>query len=547
MKILLCVVALLFGYECYGATYNSTVLKDMGTNTPQSTENPGTAPDTFREIKRILESQYHIATFTGNGTATTTDTFLIGSSSTAILISLPSASSVASTATTKLYVVKNIGAGTVTLSPTVDGVGSPTVSQNGSLVIYSDGTRWYEQRVGTSATAILAANALLLNGQNSAYYQDASNLNAGSISLDRIPATLTGKDADTVDSINGASIVQTSRTLTTTLPLTIDGGVSADLSANRPLAMPQASGTSNGYLASGDFTTFNNKQSALNGLYLSKWMVGAVDGTGTVEFIAGAGTSIVAVDHGGSGSITVTAVGTATAGGWVDTGTQTLSTQGQPIVARGTWTVDATYGVSGLLDRDIPNTITLSNITQITTRNISDLQGQLSNSQMPLKNPYGTLTSVSTNGTTSSTGVMAYTGSLPVISEGTEVWSFNYGVSTSTARVDLVYDLVLCSSDISKSIIAALFVNNGTVSVASKIITIPAANAYNGKLNIEYNYLPGTTTSYPYAIRLGAGTDTGGAPPVTLNSYAVNGTSTAYPLFGNGNCTSTARILEYIP
>ena len=57
--------------------------------------------------------------------------------------------------------------------------------------------------------------------------------------------------------------VPDSRTITTTAPLLIDGGASADLSANRTLSIPVATSSVDGYLDNADWTTFNGKQSAL--------------------------------------------------------------------------------------------------------------------------------------------------------------------------------------------------------------------------------------------------------------------------------------------
>jgi len=47
-----------------------------------------------------------------------------------------------------------------------------------------------------------------LDGQDSSYYRNASNLNAGTLPLDRLPSTLTGKDADTVDGVNASQFVR---------------------------------------------------------------------------------------------------------------------------------------------------------------------------------------------------------------------------------------------------------------------------------------------------------------------------------------------------
>jgi hypothetical protein len=57
----------------------------------------------------------------------------------------------------------------------------------------------------------------------------------------------------------GASYVPTSRTISTTSPLTGGG----DLSANRTIGISQATTSTNGYLNSTDWNTFNNKQAAL--------------------------------------------------------------------------------------------------------------------------------------------------------------------------------------------------------------------------------------------------------------------------------------------
>lgn len=53
----------------------------------------------------------------------------------------------------------------------------------------------------------------------------------------------------------GGGYVPVSRTISTTPPLAGGG----NLSANRTIAIPQANGSTNGYLSSGDWTTFNNK------------------------------------------------------------------------------------------------------------------------------------------------------------------------------------------------------------------------------------------------------------------------------------------------
>jgi len=47
-----------------------------------------------------------------------------------------------------------------------------------------------------------------LDGQDSNYYQNASNLNAGTVPLAQIPDALTGKNADTIDGLEGSQLVR---------------------------------------------------------------------------------------------------------------------------------------------------------------------------------------------------------------------------------------------------------------------------------------------------------------------------------------------------
>lgn len=57
-----------------------------------------------------------------------------------------------------------------------------------------------------------------LDGQEGTFYQDAGNLTAGVLSLDRIPSTLTGKSADTLDGNEGSFYRNSSNQNAGTLP-----------------------------------------------------------------------------------------------------------------------------------------------------------------------------------------------------------------------------------------------------------------------------------------------------------------------------------------
>lgn len=80
------------------------------------------------------------------------------------------------------------------------------------------------------AAKINAADATATPTQNKIPIADGVG---GALALGWFPSTLTGKDADTVDGINGASIVQTSRTVSAGTGLSGGG----DLSANRTLTL----------------------------------------------------------------------------------------------------------------------------------------------------------------------------------------------------------------------------------------------------------------------------------------------------------------------
>lgn len=115
--------------------------------------------------------------------------------------------------------------------------------------------------------------------------------------------------------------------------------------------------------------------------YLKSWTADNKTGTGTFRLVGGSGINLTATYNGntGIGTITVIAVGTLSAGGWLDRGTNTASNTGYDVIIDGgQLDLSGSTGVIGLADSDIPNTITLDNITQLTSRSLSDMQGILS-------------------------------------------------------------------------------------------------------------------------------------------------------------------------
>lgn len=134
--------------------YNATIPKNLDVTTPPEGFPPRDVNDSIREIKTVLKNQYAILSVGTDTTLTGTSTFIIGSSTTALTLNFPAASSIAQGTCTKEYVILNRNTGTITLNIAVEGItGSPTVSRNNDFLLYTDGTTWYEKRVQNAFNA----------------------------------------------------------------------------------------------------------------------------------------------------------------------------------------------------------------------------------------------------------------------------------------------------------------------------------------------------------------------------------------------------------
>lgn len=100
------------------------------------------------------------------------------------------------------------------------------------------------------------------------------------------PGTVTSSDSvlSALQKIDGnvAAKLSTSRTISTTSPITGGG----DLTANRTFSISQSNTSTNGYLSSTDWNTFNNKQSALTPIEVSS-VISATAGTGSDVLLTG--------------------------------------------------------------------------------------------------------------------------------------------------------------------------------------------------------------------------------------------------------------------
>lgn len=73
-----------------------------------------------------------------------------------------------------------------------------------SSIVLRDASGNFSAGTITAALTGTASNSSALNSQAASFYQNADNLNAGTVALARIPSTLTGKDADTVDGFHAS-------------------------------------------------------------------------------------------------------------------------------------------------------------------------------------------------------------------------------------------------------------------------------------------------------------------------------------------------------
>lgn len=166
-----------------------------------------------------------------------------------------------------------------------------------------------------------------------------------------------------ISTVLGYTPVSNALTISTTSPL--NGG--GDLSANRTLSISQSNTTTNGYLSSADWNTFNNKQSALSGTGFVKSTAGVISYDTNSYYLASNPNGYT------SNLGTVTSVSMT-----VPTG---LSISGFPIISSGTLGLTFTTGYSIPTDANQTNWTTAytNRITSLTTTGSSGASTLLSN------------------------------------------------------------------------------------------------------------------------------------------------------------------------
>ena len=168
-------------------SYTGTTPKDLDLSTPDGAAEYGNIlDDAIIEVKKVFKYSQAINTVTTDTTLDATYSFVLANKATAIAITLPSASTVASSTFTKEYRIKNIGVGACTITGTVTLNGSATVnpvlSQYTEIYLWTDGATWYGMRfsddniancvVMTNSSGLIDPNSigggLVMTGETSA-------------------------------------------------------------------------------------------------------------------------------------------------------------------------------------------------------------------------------------------------------------------------------------------------------------------------------------------------------------------------------------------
>lgn len=180
---------------------------------------------------------------------------------------------------------QNLGSGNITFS-----LGDWAV-YSGSVWQKSDNSDDVVSVNGQQGTVVLDADDISDSGTTNKWATAGEKTKLSFITVTQ------AVDLDDIETkANGA--VQTTRTLSTTAPLTGGG----DLSANRTLAITQSSTSTDGYLSSTDWNTFNGKQATL----VSATNIKTINSN---SLLGSGDLSIPVLTDGDKGDITVSASG----------------------------------------------------------------------------------------------------------------------------------------------------------------------------------------------------------------------------------------------
>src|SRR6185503_13413076 len=159
----------------------------------------------------------------------------------------------------KLYLNGSAAADQLPGTVTLGANGSATLDQTGLKVFDATGAQTLSIPLSSATPQEIADSSgsagTATDGSRSDHVHAHGNRSGGSLHAAAVAAGaagfMTGTDKTKLDGLP-ASAVPTSRTITTTAPVTIDGGASADLSANRTLAISAATTSTSGSMSAAD-------------------------------------------------------------------------------------------------------------------------------------------------------------------------------------------------------------------------------------------------------------------------------------------------------
>ncbi len=199
---------------------------------------------------------------------------------------------------------------TLSLFPSAVGAGNGAlaIALDTDILYISNGTIWEvlaDPAISPFAITQLHGDGAATGPGNVALTLSTVNSNVGTFGTASSVGTFTANAKGLVTAASNTSIqiaesqvtnlvsdlagkVPTTRTISTTAPLTGGG----DLSVDRTIAIPAATGSVNGYLTSTDWTTFNSKQNALTIGDLTDVGTDGITVTGGTGAVIGSGTSL---------------------------------------------------------------------------------------------------------------------------------------------------------------------------------------------------------------------------------------------------------------
>jgi len=340
--------------------------------------------------------------------------------------------------------LNNYGGGTITGTPTfrlgVDSAGNVIEITDGGGTVTSVGLT-----TGTTGTDVNVTNSpITVSGDITLNIPIASATNTGKLSSTDWTTFNSKEDAFTKGDL----------TETTSSVLTITGGTNAVIGSGTTIAVSQATTSTNGYLSSTDWNTFNNKQNALTFGDLTETTSSILTITGGAGSVIGSGTTIAVAqaDATTSGFLsstdwntfnnktsntgTVTSVGISSGGG--------LSVSGSPITTSGTITLTNTDTGSS---QDIFKNIAVSGQNTIVADSNDDTITVVAGTGISVttNDTTDTLTITNTNTTTGTvtsvglttgiTGTDVNVTNSPITSSGTIVLNIPIASATNTGKL----------------------------------------------------------------------------------------------------------------